>query len=352
MQNVPFETVRFEKLDDDGNFNRLATHPDWGRRHQALRRFKKEDIKFFNFYNPDPIEIEKQVNIAGGWENWNGQIYYYSEDGKKTYPLSIYDAVLTDMSTEEGIGNVKYRNARSNFFPAGMLIDKRNKPQTDDQEDTLEKTLLEAQTDEKACKIIKVEVESEEEKPEFVPFETKNYDKEFDYSEKSIQQNIGRKFNQPPILRAEDVGGNFGADLMTNAYDAYNSITSSERLNVERVFAEIFSCFWTIVNPTNNYTVTPLRYEAQLDISNMPVEILGVMTSNEKRRMLGLEELDDSEDNQVLLAEKVGVGGMQVIAGIVADVNLSDEQKRAMLEIFFKLSVDETLRIIPNVNNS
>ncbi|MDR2065481.1 MAG: hypothetical protein LBP85_07235, partial [Prevotellaceae bacterium] len=99
VQHVPFETVRFEKLNDNGNFNRLATHPDWGRRYQALRRFSKDDIKWFDFYNPDPHEIEKQVNAAESWEKWNGQIFYFSSKGEKTYPLTVYDAVLTDMST-------------------------------------------------------------------------------------------------------------------------------------------------------------------------------------------------------------------------------------------------------------
>jgi hypothetical protein len=207
------------------------------------------------------------VNAAESWEKWNGQIFYFSSKGEKTYPLTVYDAVLTDMSTEEGISNVKYRNARNNFFPAGMLIDKKSKSQTDRQEDEVEKLLLEAQTDEKACKIIKVEIEDEVEKPEFVPFETKNYDKEFSYTEKSIQQNIGRRFNQPPILRAEDVGGNFGAELITNAYNYYNSITETERLNIERVFAEIFSRYSAKINLSGNYSIIPLKYN-YADVNN------------------------------------------------------------------------------------
>lgn len=236
IQHVPFETIRFEKLDDYGEFYRVAVHPDWGRRNQALRRFKKEDICHFYLFDPDPCTIQLQVEEAGGWDSYTGQIYYYSDTGERTYPTPIYDSVLTDMSTEEGIANVKNRNARNNFLPAGMLIDKRNRSENSEQQNNLERTLLEFQTDENACKLVLVEVDSEEEIPEFRTFDSNTYDKEFDYSEKSVQQNIGRAFNQPPILRAEDVGGNFGAELITNAYDYYNAITETERLVIEQVF--------------------------------------------------------------------------------------------------------------------
>lgn len=262
VQHVPFETIRFEKLDDDGEFSRVATHPDWGRRNQALRRFRKEDIRHFYLFDPDPCTIQLQVEEAGGWDSYAGQIYYYSDAGEKTYPAPIYDPVLTDMSTEEGIANVKNRNARNSFLPAGMVIDKRNRSENREQESDLERTFLEFQTDENACKLVLVEVDSEEEIPEFKPFDTNSYDKEFDYSEKSVQQNIGRAFNQPPILRAEDVGGNFGAELITNAYSYYNTITETERLVLEQVFQAIYRNHANVgsINSTDDYSINPLVF--------------------------------------------------------------------------------------------
>ena len=268
VQHVPFETIRFQKLDDNAHFEKVATHPDWARQNTALRPFKKEDIKWYDLFNPNPLEIEKQINLAGGIDKWSGQIYYYSDAGEKTYPLPVFDAVLTDMSTEEGVSNVKYRNARNNFFPAGAFVDKRNKPQTDKQEEDFEEMLLQVQTDEKSCKIMSIKVESEEEIPQFIPFQTQNYDKEFTYTESSIKNNIGEAFNQPPILRARDVGANFGADLMTNAYNFYNSVTDTERYAIERVFSEIFMWFYKPINPTNNYSILPLTFNIQVNVNN------------------------------------------------------------------------------------
>lgn len=268
VQHVPFETVRFEKLDDNGEFSRVAIHPDWGRRNQALRRFKKEDIRYVHLFNPKPDVVQHQVDEAGGWELYTGQVYYYSDAGEKTYPTPIYDPVLTDMSTEEGIANVKHRNARNNFLPAGMLVNKRNSNQSEEQRAGFDDVVLQFQTDENASKLLYVEVEGEEEIPEFKSFDTKNYDKEFDYSEKSVQQNIGRAFNQPPILRAEDVGGNFGAELITNAYAYYNAITETERIAIERVFSSVYQYFHQSINPSGSYTVAPLLFGGQENAGN------------------------------------------------------------------------------------
>lgn len=259
IQHIPFEHIRLEKVDEDtGLFAKLAIHWDWARQFSTIRRWKKEDIEFIDLYNPNPKDIYRQVEVAGGWHQYKGQIYYYSNQGSNTYPLPIFDSVLTDMNTEEGLSNVNNRNVRNNFLTAGMLIDRVNYDQSQSQESETEKMLLSFQGDEHAGKVAYVQVSSDEEKPEFISFKGENYDKEFEVTRKTIQGNIGKRFNQPPILRAEDVGANFGADLMTNAYHYYNSVTSNERLVLERVFTQLFKNWHE--GSSGNYAVEPLSY--------------------------------------------------------------------------------------------
>lgn len=258
IQYIPFENIRFEKLDDNGHFNRVAEHEDWGKRKTKLKKFKKDDITFIDLFNPDPQFLAGRFELCGGVQNYNGQVLYFSNEGEKTYPTPIFSPVLTDMSTEEGLSNVSYRNTRNNFLPSGMIIDKRNVDESDEQENETERDLKEFQGDEKACKIMYVEVKSDEEKPEFVSFASNNYDKDFTETRKAVKSSIGEVFNQPPILRGEDVGGNFGADLVTNAYDYYNSVIESERLDIERTFTQIFKYWW---EPTNySFEIKPLSY--------------------------------------------------------------------------------------------
>jgi len=372
LQHIPFEQVRFEMLDlETFEFNRVALHPDWGRRFTNLRRWRKEDISYIDFFNPDPVEISAQVEAAGGWENYKGQILYFSNEGERVYPLPVSDTVLTDMSTEEGIANVSNRNARNNFLTAGMLINKvadnesaaniesgnsesederreENGYDKENQSNQTELALKSFQGDESACKIMYVEIGSDEEKPEFVSFKGTNYDKEFTVTLQTSQSNIGKRFNQPPILRAENVGANFGADLMKNAYDYYNSVVENERLALERVFSTIFHHWF---EPTSgNYSITPLRYDAtSIDLSTIPVEVLNALTINERRGLVGFSELINSENDKSLLADKIGVGGTQSMVSIVSDPVMTVEQKRGLLKILFALSDEELNAIIPIV---
>jgi hypothetical protein len=62
---------------------------------------------------------------------------------------------------------------------------------------------------------------------------------------------------QPPILRGVDVGAGFGADLMKNAYDFYNSIVESERKMIEQELKKVF----TLMPVTfESYDIQPLQY--------------------------------------------------------------------------------------------
>jgi hypothetical protein len=333
LQHIPFEQTRFKALDpDNGFFDKVAIHPDWGKRFINLRKWKKDDIQFIDFFNPDPVEIQQQVDAAGGWANYKGQIYYYSNEGERVYPLPIYDAVLTDMNTEEGIANVSNRNARNNFLTAGMLIDKvadNDSPKVEtlgseienerrqeegekreDERNATEQALRSFQGDETACKIIYIQVESDEEKPEFVSFKGTNYDKEFNVTLASSQSNIGKSFNQPPILRAENVGANFGADLMLNAYNYYNSVTENERLVLERTFTTLFQHWF---EPTSgNYSITPLSYEVEMT-----------------------------------LADRLGDAQLKEIILLLNDKTLSFEQKVAICKTLFGLSDEESRNLVP-----
>ncbi len=321
LQHVPFENCRFEKLNDEtGDFNKIATHPDWGRRFLSLRKWKKDDIIFYDLFNPDPEEIQKQVTEAGGWHNYKGQIYYFSNQGEKTYSLPLSDAVLTDMSTEEGVSNVSYRNARNNFLSAGMLVDivDDNDSVADDVDDNsrerelekseTEKTLLDFQGDENAGKLLYIGVGSKEEAPIFTSFKGTNYDKEFTVTTETAESKIGKRFMQPPILRAVDVGGNFGADLMKNAYNYYNSITESERLVIERVFSQIFQ-HWH--EPTTlDFSIIPLSY-----------------------------------DVETTLAERLGDAKMEKVIEIITG-QMDPQQKKSICITLFGLTEDEANSLI------
>lgn len=309
LQHFPIEELRFEKMDENGNFNRIARHPDWARQFTQLRKWRKEDIVFFDFYNPDPEIIQSQVDVAGGWSKYNGQIFFYSNQGEKVYPLPVYDNVLTDMNTQEGISNVSNRNARNNFFVAGIITEFLDDTESEEQESELEKAILDFQGDEEACKVMYSSAKSKEEKPEFTSFRPNSYDKEFDTTRKAVRDDIGGAFNQPPILRAEDVGANFGADLMKNAYNYYNSVIENERLVLERVFIQIFRNWKEQLN--GNYAIDPLSYNVDMS-----------------------------------LVEELGDKGFERLMGIIENEKMSSEQKKKIIKELFDFSEDRINNLI------
>lgn len=309
--HVPFEWLRFEALDNEYRFSRLAMHPDWGMRYIKLRRFSKDDIEYFRFFNPDPDVVAREVQEAGGWNGYKGQILYWSSAGDKVYPMPLFAAALTDMSSEEGLSNVTYRNVRCNFLPAGMVIDRNNGINSDEQEEMTRKELSEFQGDSNAGKLFYINLRNGEEAPEFKAFDSRSTDKDFEKAEAKTPDIIGAAFVQPPILRAKDVGASFGADLMRNAYDFYNAQTETERQVVEAVFSRIFSLWHDgLVNADGDYGILPKVYRVDQTIADRMgdrtdrvIEILrdGTMGDNAKKTLLSLIYGMDENDIDLLM---------------------------------------------------
>jgi hypothetical protein len=266
--NIPFEHCRLE-IESTGTKNkytgRIAVHPDWT--NQTGRRFDIRDVDFIHKYNP-PTVINEMIEDGGPGE-YKGQVYYFTADGDFEYPISPFDPVITDMLTEESVSTVKHRNAKFNFLPSGILVRKGIKPRTLDngavdphdeynqQQIESAENIKKMQGDENASKIWVVDVDADEEKPEFIDFTAKNYDRQYEVTEKTVQENIGKMFMIPPILRGVDVGAGFGSELVSQAYDFMNSVTSNERRMLEVAFMDVLTYYLT---QFSDYSVLPLEY--------------------------------------------------------------------------------------------
>jgi len=263
--NVPFEHCRIE-IDSKRKYTgRIAVYPDWTG--LTGKPFQMQDVIFINRF--DPEKVQEEMIEAGGPENYLGQIMYFTADGDFEYPISPFDAVITDMLTEESCSTIKHRNAKYNFLPAGILVRKGIKPHTLadgtlDMNDPYNQQQLESalminkmQGDENALKLWVVDIDSDEEKPEFIAFDSKNLDKEYDYTEKSVQQNIASMFIIPPVLRGIDVGTGFGSTLVAQAYDFMNSVTGNERRMLETAFQDLLAFY---ITKFTDFSIAPLKY--------------------------------------------------------------------------------------------
>lgn len=269
-----FEDLRLEEPDESGRVYRVAFHPDWSEQTTRANKVIKvtpANVVWFPTFDPRPNVVLSQIINAGGIEEYNGQILYVSMAGAFEYPVPIYDPCITPISTDEGIDNVLYKNARCNFLTAGAFCHKRGFGGSDEDEDvnedgeTFSDTLNQFQGDENALSVMDITIESDEDKPDFIKFRGENFDKEFTATREDTTTRIYQVFKQEPwlcILRGK-VG--FGGDVMADAYKVYNEETRNARTFINEALQRVFN-LWSDRKSFPEGTETKIK---PLDFSNI-----------------------------------------------------------------------------------
>ena len=280
VSHVPFEICRLEEPDSNGYVARICTHPDWTGKKTFAGKTKavdKKNVKRFHKFNPNINVIHAQIAQAGGIENYNGQIYYFSTAGRDRYPIPRADRVLTEMSTDEGLANVKWRNVRNNFLPAAMVLTRKGQaspmgryaPAGEEPyqyergeryaNDGFSDSLQQLQGDTEACKLLEVILENDEQAPEVVSLPTNNYDKDFQVTDQSVTERIYAAFGQEPwyCIRSGKIG--FSGTLLVDAFSYYNSIVYKYQRMIERAFVDIMAHWHE--GAIANCSVLPLEYK-------------------------------------------------------------------------------------------
>lgn len=262
---VPFEQIRFEINEKKQLTGRYAIHSDWTRLNGLP--FDEEEIKYLYPFAPE--KVRDQMKDAGGPGEYLGQLFFWTESGNIEYPICPFDAIITDMLTEDSVSTVKHRNAKNGFMPAAMIIRKGKRYSTTrdgridltdgkyDEDQQSANEIKKIQGDENSSKLIVIDIDSEEEMPEIKPFETANFDKRFELTEKTIQENIARHMKVPPLLRGSDVGTGFGSERMKVEYEVMNSHLGKRRRKISAAFKRVFEYFPV---QFNDFDIKPLEY--------------------------------------------------------------------------------------------
>lgn len=281
VQHIPFEACRLEEEDDLGHVAFINYHPDWaGKKTRNGKRISvtNDNVQKIYVFNPNPFVVLSQIEESGGMDKYLGQILWYSMDGRFKYPKPVYDQVVTCMSTDDGLDNVKYRNVRNNFLMAGMFIHKKamqlgidpvtGLPTKDEESTTngISESLDIFQGDENACAIMDVTVNQDEDFPEFKSFEAQNFDKKFETTEKSTEERIYAAFGQEVFycIRTGKLG--FSGTVINDAFAYYNSYVFREREEIAKIFSKVFSRFSKSLNdgnpicPTDDYSILPVKH--------------------------------------------------------------------------------------------
>lgn len=268
VQHVPFEMCRLEEEDENGYVGHVIVHPDWtGKKIRAGKpmRVDKNTIREFNVFNPSPEVVQSQIEAVGGIENYRGQILWASMDGAFVYPTPLYDSAITEMSTDEGLSNVKNRNVRNNFLVSCMLVAKKGAPRYDEEGNIEERAMIEPETlrkfqgDTNGNKILYIELENDEDEPKVVEFPAKNYDKDFTVTDESTVERIYSSFKQELFhaIRRGKLG--FSGQVMADAYADYAGQVTREQRFIARGFQAVMYK-WYDKSVKYNIEVKPRRY--------------------------------------------------------------------------------------------
>ena len=267
IQHVPFEWCRLEEGDDTGYIGGIAVHQDWtGTKTKNGKRMKvtQQSVQHYHVFNPYPPIVSAQISKAGGIESYTGQILYVGANGRMAYPTPKADRVITEMSTDEGLANIKFRNVRCNFLTAQMLITKQDQTLEDDygmSADGFASAIERFQGDEKANNILQMTISNEEEKPEIVEFPTKNFDKDFNVTDQSVVERIYCAYEQEPFLAIRNGRLGFSGTVVRDAYNYYASLVTKEQKTISRAFASIFDR-WAQVLPSVDTFIKPIKFVA------------------------------------------------------------------------------------------
>lgn len=253
MSHIPFENCRLIEPDEDGYVSQVVIHPDWSEkksRNGKIYKVSKDNCDFIDVFNPDKDVVQQQIMQAGGIAFYKGQVLYRTRVGKDTYCTPVADTVLPSMSGDEALSNVACRNVRNNFLPSGILITKKG--QSGEELDSgFSQEINKLQGDMNACKILHIEIESDEDMPEFKPFDGKNYDKDFTASSAKFIDDIYARFNQEQFgrLRSGNIG--FSGDLANDVKREYAEQVTRQQRMITRAYKAILEHWIPNVLPYN-----------------------------------------------------------------------------------------------------
>lgn len=265
---IKFEDIRMGDTDCPDTNGKFAVYSDWGRK--TWKNIMRNKITFLDAYDPNPEVIKQQVIDAGGWENYKGQLLYCNTE-INDYPLIEADSVWEDFETEAGIKIFNNREVSTGFLPSTMLFMQsrreeadNTRPDSDEQHyyntpSQLEQDLGAFQGTKSSQKIIVIEYEDENSKPEFQPYSIQNNDKLFESTEKSVEARIIKGFSIPKeLINSEKASGLSNGGEKKEAIKEFNDSTEADRLELSETIADVFSRFYTNINPSGNWNILPI----------------------------------------------------------------------------------------------
>jgi hypothetical protein len=257
---ITSEDVRIGNTDSTGYAGKFIVYDNWDK--VKGKRIEKKDFKIIDKFNPNEKVIEAQVENAGGWSKYKGQILHINSDFSSTYSLSDADSVIYDCDSEYQASLYKNGGLRKGFFGAKLFI---TKPFADDYaRKDFEKTIQDLKGSENSSGVLLLEANLESDNINehilIQNIDSNIDDKKFDSTELSTARNIRKAYGVPSILIDNSDNSIFGnsGELLKQAKVMHWENKEEERSIIIEAFKAVFKRFHQPINPNNNWNIIPM----------------------------------------------------------------------------------------------
>jgi len=255
---ITSEDVRLGDKDSTGYNGKFIVYDNWDK--TKSKRIEKKDFKVIDKFNPNEKVIEAQVESAGGWSKYKGQILHVNSDFSSTYSLSDIDSVLYDAESQFKASKVKNDNLNNGFFNTKLFI---TKPfESDYERNDFENTVNGTRGVPNSAIVFETNLESDDLDNHFKVVELNSNidDKQFEYTDKSSKENIIEAYGVPSILINKNDNSIFGnsGELLKQAKVMHWENKEEERTIIIDAFKAVFRRFHQQINPTNNWNIIPM----------------------------------------------------------------------------------------------
>lgn len=281
VRHIPFSNARLKKSDDTGYVGKVVLYDNWER--EKGRKYNQNDVRVYDVFNPDKEVVAAQVEKAGGWDKYRGQILWHSFDESPGYPLSPLDPVILEADNEYLMSQFK-NNKLNKGFMADFILFYAQEPQgfpsdiqdgdnsgsgrmSGSEDGDLVESIKQFQSTENAGSILAVQVDGLGEDGDvsksfkLEKIDPNINDKIFQVWKQEAANDIRKAFdNIPPVLVDYVQGklGNTSGEEFRAAVDFYNEMTREKREAISYIFEEVFSRFHEKINGVS-YEILPTR---------------------------------------------------------------------------------------------
>lgn len=246
VQVLPYGCCRLGVKDSNNYRGKVLYYNNWDKL-QDKKEIDK-NVSVIDLYDPRPEVIQEQVNKAGGWDNYKGQVFFLNLDRNDSYPLAWADTVLLDCESEMLSSKYTRNGFKKGFFGTYAFVTSPFKSEADKEE--FQEHLRRSIGVEAEQSVFHFQLEMSGDKLEdqvlVKPIESNVKADLFEYADRKTANNIRKTYgNIPPVLIdfVEGKLGNTSGESLKEARVFMQEQMQEERQDIQEMFEELFDNF-------------------------------------------------------------------------------------------------------------